>query len=126
MYLKHHLVVLPVAVLVLQLLSSCEVLTALTAPAPTETVIQNLKLDYHSYHGLLCNINVNGTVKNTGYKTIYDTRIKATITHKNGTLTYDEISIDVGITSGSTITFEDKITATCDDQVTLAIVAARY
>jgi hypothetical protein len=70
MRLKHHLIILPVIALLLQIMSSCEVLTAIMTPPPTETIIQNLKLDYDYSHGLLCNIHVKGTIKNTGHKTI--------------------------------------------------------
>ena len=106
-------------------LNSCDVLFRLMEEEPLGEAVDQLILDYRDNQGLLGNFNVSGTVKNTSKKVIRNVKIKTTVTHKDGTVSTDQISI-TAIDPGATNTFSEKIYATNDDRLKLTLQSACY
>lgn len=107
------------------LLTSCMALLELMTPRPVEEIIRELDLRYTSSTGLLGNIRVSGTIKNNAYYSVSGIKIKAIITHANGTYREDEFYIEVGIPPNNMIEFEHKFYTESTDKVTLRIVTAK-
>lgn len=106
-------------------LNSCELLFRVLEEEPLGAAVDQLILNYNDNQGLFGNFNVAGTVKNTSKKVIRNIKIKVVVTHKDGTLSTNQINI-TAIDPGATNTFSDKIIATNDDKLKLSLQSACY
>jgi hypothetical protein len=104
-------------------LSSCFLLFASDPTSPTST----LTMSYKSYTGLLGNENVEGTIQNSGYSTVYDIKIRATVHLFSGKTDVSEFTVSAGVPSHSSIAFQQKIyVSDSNGKIDLCIIGGRY